>query len=404
MAAVLAVASHGADAASRMLARSLARNAEAWTAASEDFPVGSHQEWSAWCEAFKTFLLSVPGVVSVATALGGVSGVPSRGPCLRVVYAYKRLGARQLLHLCSCSGWLIRWCPGGEAMFGQAAAAATALQLQKRRVLAATLPTALIVLVTMIIPSHYLPLLLAESFLPGLSYLLLLVALLSAFVVYVAGVSIHQGALAALRRGTADMLTQQQVAALASLPPVYLPVELLHVGDIARVPLGAAVPADGLQLNKEVVLVSESLLTGESRPVSKGCGDAILGGCLVVGAAASAATSTVSNTALELSSVSDSPRVSPLPFLHLPRETVEGNPTTARILLALQFAVSVLAIACPCALGLAAPTAQLVCSGVASRYGLLVRDAAAFESALRLKTFVFDKTGTLTTGKASLLA
>ncbi|KAL8274990.1 hypothetical protein Esti_001046 [Eimeria stiedai] len=423
--------------------------------------LGPREDWLPWSEAFKAFLETIPGVASVVMRRGA-RRCPFEGPCIRIEYEYRTIGARQLLLLCCCSGWRVRWAPGGEALFGAAAAAAANLRRLKRQVFIAAVPTAAVMLLTMVLPHRYLAFLGGSSILPGLSNRLFVVGLLSAFVVYVAGLNVHLGAVKSLKRRAPDMhvlislatnvaflyslsiclltvvftlqsrssnsssssspfnrtsnnsdnnsssssfvdpptffdtaailiavlllgklletkakkrafaaaehltaarphtavvvadaaaaaaavaaaaaagdsapqpvtiaaaaaaaatasstqfvppgemrsaaaaggaaaataaaaaqqLTQQQLAALTFLSAKYLPAELLQIGDVVRVSLGAAAPADGVQLNKDTVLMDESLLTGESRPVPKGPGDAILGGCLVVGAAAGGA-------------------------------------------------------------------------------------------------------------------
>ncbi|RQX73421.1 heavy metal translocating P-type ATPase subfamily protein [Toxoplasma gondii CAST] len=275
---------------------------------------------------------------------------------------------------------------------------------------------------------------------------------------------------AADRQGGARQCSAQRSA--AEYFDEIIPVELLQLGDVVRVPPGATVPADGEKINEEESLLSEALLTGESMPVSKMKGDTVLGGSMVVGGHGAArrssspapgvgpvaergedatragpegaslllvrvqklGTASVLGQIFQLVKEAQGTKTKTQEFIdrvagyfvpgvllisavtvvvwlvllfggivtpslsHFDEETLEAFPVASRILFALQFGIGVLSIACPCALGLAAPTALMVGTGVAARLGILVKSGQAFELATKLKALVLDKTGTVTSG------
>ena len=195
----------------------------------------------------------------------------------------------------------------------------------------------------------------------------------------------------------------------------------LRVGDLMVVKPGARVAADGVVLEGRSHL-DESLLTGESLPVPKEPGERVAGGAvnadgllLVEASAVGAATM----LARIIRMVEDAQAVkAPIQRL-VDRVSAVFVPTVLALALAtllgwgladgdwqaaLLNAVAVLVIACPCALGLATPTAVMVGTGAAARHGILIKDAEALETAHALQVVVFDKTGTLTEGKPRLLA
>nr|WP_307721847.1 heavy metal translocating P-type ATPase [Massilia sp. HP4] len=200
-----------------------------------------------------------------------------------------------------------------------------------------------------------------------------------------------------------------------------LPLGELRVGDLMVVKPGARVPADGRVVDGRSHL-DESLLTGESLPVAKGPGDKVAGGAvnadglLLVEATAVGAATMLSQI---IRMVEDAQAVkAPIQRL-VDRVSAVFVPVVLALALAtllgwgvasgdwqaaLLNAVAVLVIACPCALGLATPTAVMVGTGAAARHGILIKDAEALESAHALDVVVFDKTGTLTEGKPRLLA
>ena len=193
-------------------------------------------------------------------------------------------------------------------------------------------------------------------------------------------------------------------------------VDDLAVGDLVRVRPGDKVPTDGV-LTEGASAIDESLLTGESLPVAKGEGDAVAGGCLNgTGAFVMRVTAVggdtvlagiirmvdhAQGTKLPVQRLADSisarfvPAVGGISALTLAGWLLAGHPPSR----ALAHAVAVLLIACPCALGLATPTAIMVGTGQAARRGIYIRNGEALETAARLTTVVFDKTGTITEGR-----
>jgi len=199
-----------------------------------------------------------------------------------------------------------------------------------------------------------------------------------------------------------------------------LPIAQLRVGDVVAVRPGERVPVDGDVQDGESH-VDESLLTGESLPVSKQRGDGVIGGALNaegllhVRATALGAESTLARMARLVESAQA--RKAPIQRL-VDRVSAVFVPVVVLAalitllawgLLANQWtqgllhAVAVLIIACPCALGLATPTAIMVGTGVAARHGILIKDAQALELAHAVRTVAFDKTGTLTEGHPRLV-
>ena len=202
---------------------------------------------------------------------------------------------------------------------------------------------------------------------------------------------------------------------------VAIALDELRVGDLMVVKPGARVAADGRVVEGRSHL-DEALLTGESLPVAKGPGDKVAGGAinadglLLVEATAVGAATLLAQI---IRMVEDAQAVkAPLQRL-VDRVSAVFVPVVLALALAtllgwglssgdwqraLLNAVAVLVIACPCALGLATPTAVMVGTGAAARHGILIKDAEALETAHALDVVVFDKTGTLTEGKPQLLA
>ena len=198
-------------------------------------------------------------------------------------------------------------------------------------------------------------------------------------------------------------------------------LDAIAVGDTLRVRPGEKVPVDGVVLSGRSAL-DESLLTGESMPVTRSVGDPVIGGALNGGGALVIRAERIGRDATLariVRLVSDAQR-SRAPIQRL-ADRVAGwfvplviaaalaafaawasfgpEPRFAYALIA---AVSVLIIACPCALGLATPMAIMVGVGRGAALGVLVRDAEALERLEKVDTLVLDKTGTLTEGRPSL--
>lgn len=226
--------------------------------------------------------------------------------------------------------------------------------------------------------------------------------------------------------------TTAAIAALNALKPevarvrmpygdVEVPMAHVKLGDVVVVRPGERIPVDGIVIIGSSQ-VDESLITGESLPVAKHAGDKVTGGAvnaeglLQVQTTAVGAESTLSRIVrmVESAQAKKAPiqrvvdRVSAVfvpVVLAIAMITLLGwGLATGDWEQAILNAVAVLVIACPCALGLATPTAIMAGTGVAARHGILIKDAEALEVAHRIDTVAFDKTGTLTEGKPQLVS
>ncbi|WP_298234482.1 heavy metal translocating P-type ATPase, partial [uncultured Azohydromonas sp.] len=200
-----------------------------------------------------------------------------------------------------------------------------------------------------------------------------------------------------------------------------LPLAQVRSGDLVVVRPGERIAVDG-EIVEGASQVDESLITGESLPVAKQPGDRVTGGAvnaegrLLVRATTVGAESTLARIVrlVESAQAAKAPiqrlvdRVSAVfvpVVLALALLTLLGwGGATHDWERAILNAVAVLVIACPCALGLATPAALMAGTGVAARYGILIKDAEALEVAHALAVVAFDKTGTLTQGRPDLLA
>lgn len=195
-----------------------------------------------------------------------------------------------------------------------------------------------------------------------------------------------------------------------------IPVEEVAVGDILIVKAGETIPVDGV-VTQGASWVDESVLTGESLPVEKKPGDQVIGATINQrGYLHMQATKVGDDTALaQIVRLVDEATSSKAPIAKL-ADKVSGIFVPVVIVIALvaavvwlllgydlefalSIAISVLVISCPCALGLATPTAIMVGTGKGAEYGILIKSAEALETAHNIQTVVLDKTGTITAGK-----
>ena len=197
---------------------------------------------------------------------------------------------------------------------------------------------------------------------------------------------------------------------------VTLPVESLMTGDRIAVRPGERVPVDGV-IDSGHAALDESMLTGESLPVDKSGGDPVTGGSINGSTYFTFVASRVGDdtTLSQMIRLVEDAQGSKAPVSRLAdRISAIFVPCVTGIALlaacawllagesfafALTVFVSVLVIACPCALGLATPTAIMVGTGIAAKEGILIKSGEALETAHDLKAIAFDKTGTITVGK-----
>jgi len=204
---------------------------------------------------------------------------------------------------------------------------------------------------------------------------------------------------------------------------VDIPIEEVKVGDIIRVRPGEKIPVDGV-ITEGVSSIDESMVTGESIPVDKTVGNSVIGATInKSGTFLFKATKIGSDTMLArvVKMVAEA-QSSKAPIQRLADVVSSYFVPIVLILAVLTFViwfdfspisseafkhaftnmVAVLIIACPCALGLATPTAIMVGTGKGAEHGILIKDAESLEIANKIKTIVFDKTGTLTEGKPTV--
>ena len=196
-------------------------------------------------------------------------------------------------------------------------------------------------------------------------------------------------------------------------------VENLKVGDIVIVKPGEKIAVDG-RIVEGATSVDESMLTGESLPVSKKVGDKVVGGSINKnGSIRFEATEIGKNTVLsQIIKLVEEAQGSKAPISRMADivsayfvpivigiAIITGIAwflSGSGLVTALSFFIAVLVIACPCALGLATPTSIMVGTGKGAENGILIKSGEALETAYKIKTVVFDKTGTITKGKPIL--
>ncbi len=197
---------------------------------------------------------------------------------------------------------------------------------------------------------------------------------------------------------------------------VVIPIDEVQVGDVLRVRPGERIPTDG-EVLEGTTTVDESMLTGESMPVVKHPGEAVIGGCINgPGAFRMKATAVGPDTVLAgIVHLVDQAQAAKLPIqktvdrisaVFVPGVLAISGVTfggwwlaSSRFTTALGNAISVLLIACPCALGLATPAAIMVGTGQAARRGIYIKNGESLEQAAHLTAVIFDKTGTITEGR-----
>jgi len=222
--------------------------------------------------------------------------------------------------------------------------------------------------------------------------------------------------LATLRAKAAHVVRERQ--------EIDIPVEAVVVGDLVIVKPGEKVPVDGI-VTEGASAVNESMLTGEPIPVGKKPGDEVIGGTLnTTGSITFRATRVGKETALgQIVQLVEDAQATKAPIQRL-ADRVAGlfvpiviaiaiaafvawfdlgpGPEARALVFATVAFVTVLIIACPCALGLATPTAILVGTGRAAEFGILIRSGEALERLAKVRTVLLDKTGTITEGKPTV--
>ena len=222
--------------------------------------------------------------------------------------------------------------------------------------------------------------------------------------------------LAALRSKTARVIRDGQ--------ETEIPVEAVVVGDLVIVKPGEKLPVDGI-VTEGASAVNEAMLTGEPMPVGKKPGDEVIGATLnTTGSITFRATRVGKETALgQIVQLVEDAQATKAPIQKL-ADRVAGvfvpiviaiaiaafvgwfdlgpSPDARALVFAIVAFVTVLIIACPCALGLATPTAILVGTGRAAEYGILIRSGEALERLANARTVLLDKTGTITEGKPTV--
>lgn len=197
---------------------------------------------------------------------------------------------------------------------------------------------------------------------------------------------------------------------------IEIPIDEVEVGDIIVVKPGEKIPVDG-EVIEGLTSVDESMLTGESIPVEKKAGDKVYGASLNKnGSIRFEATKVGSDTALsQIIKLVEQAQGSKAPIAQM-ADIVSGYFVPVVFVIAILAAlvwyisgqsavfsltifIAVLVIACPCALGLATPTAIMVGTGKGAEYGVLFKGGEALENTYKIETIVFDKTGTITEGR-----
>lgn len=218
-------------------------------------------------------------------------------------------------------------------------------------------------------------------------------------------------ALIALQAKTALIIIDNQ--------EIEVPIEQVKVGDLLKIKPGSKIPVDGV-INSGKSAVNESMITGEPLPVDKQPGDNVVGGTINVNGMLVMKALKVGNETLlaEIVKLVEQAQGSKAPIERLADSISAIFVPVVLVLAILSFIVwlisgsltmaiaaliGVLVIACPCALGLATPTAIVVGVGIGAQNGILIKNAESLELLSRIKTIIMDKTGTLTRGKPKVV-
>ena len=198
---------------------------------------------------------------------------------------------------------------------------------------------------------------------------------------------------------------------------VQIPLEQVKVGDLIRVRPGEKIAVDGIVLEGETS-IDESMVTGESIPVDKSVGDAVIGSTInnsgtIIFRAEKVGSETMLAQIVDFVKKAQTSRApiqdltDKISGIFVPAVVILGLLTfwvwfvllEASFVTSLLYGVAVLIIACPCALGLATPTALMVGTGRSAKMGILLKNGTVLQEIQKVQTVVFDKTGTLTEGK-----
>lgn len=198
---------------------------------------------------------------------------------------------------------------------------------------------------------------------------------------------------------------------------VQIPLEQVKVGDLIRVRPGEKIAVDGTVIEGETS-IDESMVTGESIPVDKSVGDAVIGSTInnsgtIIFRAEKVGSETMLAQIVDFVKKAQTSRApiqdltDKISGIFVPAVVILGLLTFwiwfvflgERFVTSLLYGVAVLIIACPCALGLATPTALMVGTGRSAKMGILLKNGTVLQEIQKVQTVVFDKTGTLTEGK-----
>ena len=198
---------------------------------------------------------------------------------------------------------------------------------------------------------------------------------------------------------------------------VEVAAEDIHIGDLIRVRPGEKIAVDGTIVEGSTT-IDESMVTGESLPVEKSVGDAVIGSTInsngtILFKAEKVGSETLLSQIVAFVKMAQSSRApiqdltDKISGIFVPAVTILAIATFwvwsvllgASLQEAMLYAVSVLIIACPCALGLATPTALMVGTGRSAKMGVLIKNGTVLQEVQKIQTVVFDKTGTITIGQ-----